>query len=578
MHLNGLKSLIILLLCCLAMNQVQAQRLLDFNVTTRVSAQVGTESLQPLWSYSNQWGLENMYDQANLSLYAKATIGWKTSTDVNLKWCGLHGAHDTERLIPLFSVRAGLSGQLSTEKERIFVHEGYLTGNLWIFDYTIGMHAMTPVLSNNELSSGSYLMSNNARPLPRVGAGLFKYWSLPFTWDLIQVRGSVFFSYMNDEGNSKFTDKILLHEKCAYVRLGTPFVKPYLGLVHSVMMGGVLPNGKKTPIDLWHSMFGMSGSTAKFSEDGQRGEVTNAAGGHQGMWDAGVDIDIANVSLSAYYQRPFADSKAMYLFFDKIGGYGAKDMTIGVDLRIKNRNKTHVNLEFVRTVWQGSRATPDPVIVDKYGNTHYIYPGDLDESNWRSWMETYIPQEVIDAYEAHINNPMVGFGDLSRLFMWHYNKGIYGYGGRTQYSSNSYYKQGWSKDGLCMGSALFHTMKTGEKYADASRINVDTNFPLVRLWAANVGVSGKMNDKLDYVFRYTYSRNFGSWVGTYRGAYSWEETPNYFYSPDGMVEHYILLKATYAYRDNLSFQGSIAADLGEMYNSASLKLAAIYNF
>ncbi len=519
-----------------------------------------------------------MYDQANLSVYAKATAGWKTQKDVHLKWCGLHGSHDTDTLVSLFSVRAGLSGQLSTEKERIFVHEGYLTGNLWIFDYSVGMHAFTPVFSNNELSSGSYLMSNNARPLPRVGVGLFKYWSLPFTWNLIQVRGSAFFSYMNNEGNKKFTDKILLHEKCAYGRLGAPFVKPYIGLVHSVMMGGTLPNGKNTPIDFWHSIFGMHGSAAKFDEDGQRGEVTNAAGGHQGMWDVGLDIDISNVSLSAYYQRPFADNKAMYLFFDKTGGYGAKDMTIGIDLRIKNNNKTHVNLEFVRTVWQGSQATPDPVVVDKFGDTHYIFPGDLDENNWRPWMEKYIPQEVVDEYEEYIGRSMCGCGDLVMLFMHHYNKGIFGYGGRTQYLSNFYYKQGWSKDGLSMGSALFHTMATATKYADKSRIAVDTNFPLVRLWAANVGVSGAINNKLNYVFRYTYSRNFGSWVGTYRGAYSWEKNPNYFYSPDGMAEHYILLKTIYAFRENLSFQGSLSADFGDLYNSVSLKVAAVYNF
>lgn len=561
----------------LVVSQGYAQRPLDFKVTTKVTTQVGTNSLQPLWSYSNQWGLENMYDQVNLSVYAKATAGWKTKTDVHLKWCGLHGAHDTDTLISLFSVNAGLSGQLSTETERIFVHEGYLTGNLWIFDYSIGLHAYTPVFSNNELSTGSYLMSNNSRPLPRVGVGLFKYWSLPFTWDLIQVRGSVFFSYMNDEGNKNYTDDILLHEKCAYGRLGAPFVKPYIGLVHSVMMGGTLPDGSKTPIDLWHSMFGMSGSTAKFTEGGQRGEVTNAAGGHQGMWDLGLDIDISNVSLSAYYQRPFSDSKAQHLIFDKEGGFGAKDMTIGVDLRLKNKKNTHVNVEFVRTVWQGSRATPDPVVVDKYGNTHFIFPGDLDESNWRSWMEEYIPQEVIDSYEEHIGYPMVGFGNLARLFMWYYNHDIYGYGGRTNYSSNSYYKQGWSKDGLCMGTALFHTMSTATKYADASRIDAGTNFPLVRLWAANVGVSGDINEKLNYVFRYTYSRNFGSWIGTYRGSYSWVENPDYFYSQDGMVEHYVMMKATYSYRDNLSFQGSLSADFGDMYNSVSIKVAAIYN-
>lgn len=576
--MNRHLGMILVLVCGFVGSRGLAQRPFDLKVTTRVTTQVGTNSLQPLWSYSNQWGLENMYDQANLSVYAKATAGWQTDKDVVLKWCGLHSSFDTDTVVPLFSVRAGLGGQLSTEGERTFVHEGYLTGNLWIFDYTVGLHAFTPVFSNNELSTGSYLMSNNSRPLPRVGFGLFKYWSLPFTWNLIQVRGSAYFSYMNDEGNDAFTDKILLHEKCAYGRLGAPFVKPYIGLVHSVMMGGTLPGGQKTPIDFWNSMFGMSGSSSKFTESNQKGEVTNAAGGHQGMWDLGIDIDLPKVGVSAYYQRPFADSKAQHLIFDRAGGFGAKDMTIGVDVRMKNSKSTHVNVEFVRTVWQGSQATPDPVVVDKFGDTHYIFPGDLDESNWRSWMETYIPQEVVDEYEEYVGRGMGGYGDLVMLFMHHYNKGIYGYGGRTCYATNAFYRQGWSKDGLSMGSALFHTMATATKYAKASRLGTSNNFPLVRLWAVNVGVSGNIADKWNYLVKYTYSRNFGSWIGTYGGSFSWNKTPDYYYSPDGMVEHYVILKTAYAYRDNLSFQGSVSADFGDMYNSVSLKVAAIYNF
>ncbi|MDO4461263.1 MAG: capsule assembly Wzi family protein [Bacteroidia bacterium] len=575
--MNRLSGLILMLLCGLGVGMNYAQKPFDFDVTTRISAQVGTKSLQPLWSYSNQWGLENMYDKTNVSVYAKAEARWGTEKKVWLQRSALHDSYGTDTIVSLFSIRAGLGGQVSTEKDRTFIHEGYLTGNLWVFDYTIGLHAFTPVFSNNELSSGSYLMSNNARPLPRVGVGLFKYWSLPYTWDLIQVRGSVFFSYMNNEGDKRFTDDILLHEKCAYGRLGTPFVKPYIGLVHSVMMGGKMPGGKKIPLDFWNSMFGLSGSKTKFEEAGLRGEVTNAAGGHQGMWDIGLDLDFPRFSMSAYYQRPFADSKAMHLFFDKIDGFGAKDMTIGTDIRLKNGKNTHINVEFVRTVWQGSEATPDPVVVDKYGKTHYIYPGDLDEGNWREWMEEYIPQEVIDDYESYINRPMVGFGDLMLLFMHHYNKGIYGYGGRTQYASNGFYKQGWSKDGLCMGSALFHTMRTATKYAEESRLGPIGILPLVRLWAINLGVSGDITDKLKYVIRYTYSKNFGNWCGTYKGSFSWDKTPNYFYDPDGMVEHYTMLKATYALKENLTIQGSVSADLGDMYKSASLKLTAIYN-
>ncbi len=575
--MNRLGSLILLLLCGLFVNRSNAQQSYDFNVTTKISTQVGTNSLQPMWSYSNQWGLENMYDQANLSVYAKATAGWHTNRQISMKWCGLHDSYTTDTIVPLFSVKAGLGAQLSTEKDRMMIHEGYLTGNLWVFDYTIGLHAFTPIFSNNELSSGSYLMSNNSRPLPRVGLGLFRYWSLPFTWNLVQIRGSMFFGYIGDEGNKNFTDDVLFHEKCAYGRLGTPFVKPFVGIVHSVMMGGRLSNGSKLPLDFWNSFRGKSGSKKLF-DDKFRGEVTNAAGGHQGMWDVGLDIDISNVKLTAYYQRPFADSKAQPLFFKHEDGYEAKDMTIGIDLHLANNNiLKHVNVEVVKTSRQGDKVTPDAVLVDKHGKTVYIFPGDLTQDNWEEFRDEHVHDEALEGFKNKYR-PVINSGDLVHCIMWYYNEGIFAYGGRTNYMSNGLYRQGWCKDGLCMGSAFFHTAATTSMYAPAGTVTSQTNLTNVRLWAVNLGFSGDITDKLSYRFKYAYSHNYGNYIDRYDGSYSWVKHENYYFGDDGLREQYLLLETQYKMKDNLTLCTQIASDFGQVYNSTSLKISATYNF
>ncbi|MCF0189837.1 MAG: hypothetical protein HUJ96_01115 [Marinilabiliaceae bacterium] len=571
---------IILLLISVQTFDLSAQRPMDFKVSVKSSVQVGTNSLQPLWSYSNQWGTENMFDQANFRLYAKATGGWKTERMVTLKYSGLHTPHSTDSVVPLFSVNLGLAAQLSTADNHTFIHEGYVTGNLWIFDYTLGLHAFTPIVTNNELSSGSYLMSSNSRPLPRVGVGLFKYWSLPFTWNLIQLRGGLFFSYMDNEGNRSYTDDILFHEKYAYGRLGTPFVKPYVGIVHSVMMGGKLPTGVSTPIDFWNSFFGRSGSKSKFENPSMRGEITNAAGGHQGMWDIGLDVDVMNVSVTVYYQRPFSDSKAQPLFFHHEDGNSAKDKTVGVDVRLPFSWLKHINLEYVKTDWQGSIGTPDPVVIDKHGKIIYFFPGDYAANvrgNWEEWMNEHIPAEYIESFNTEVR-PIINANDLYCLIVRCYNRDSFEYGGRTNYMSNSYFRQGWSREGLCMGSAFFHTNAISSHYAPTGTIESHTNMTNVRLLAVNFGISGSFNDRINYRFKYAYSHNYGSYIDRFKGAYSWEETENYFYGDDGLTEHYLLLEATYNLKENLSFSAQITSDFGDMYDSSALKISATYNF
>lgn len=75
------------------------------------------------------------------------------------------------------------------------------------------------------------------------------------------------------------------------------------------MMGGTLSNGKTIPIDFWASFFGMG--SEKLRDAGFKGEYFNAAGGHQGMWDLGLDLDFDVLEGSIYYNHPFYDSSSM---------------------------------------------------------------------------------------------------------------------------------------------------------------------------------------------------------------------------------------------------------------------------
>ncbi len=238
--------------------------------TAQLSVSVSSnDKLNPLWLYSNQWGLYTQYEQAEVVAYAKA--------DVRLA----NFRH--------FNMHLGVGGVGTTEWDRSMLHEAYLAGKAYIFDYTIGMQAHSPMAQWDDLTSGNFLMSSNARPYPRIGIGLFDYWSLPYTRDWLQIKGGVYVGKLFNEYDADdvykctYTRDVVISEKFAYGRIGGWIAKPYFGLVHSVMMGGKLPDGTEIPTDFWASFRGLG--SEKF--EGQFiGEATNAAGAHQGLWDS----------------------------------------------------------------------------------------------------------------------------------------------------------------------------------------------------------------------------------------------------------------------------------------------------
>lgn len=539
-----------------------------FFVYTGAWASVSSNSkLRPLLSYSNEWGRFTQYDQGELGVGGSVVY-----------------SHVFKN--PRLAFTAGLSCQASLDDNRSMINELYANFDLFMFDVRMGWECYTPIETNNYLSVGSYLMSNNATPVLRGWIGILDYWS-PIRefgdrsakdyYDLFQLRGGVCFGRVDDEANPRFTDDIFLHEKFVYARIGQWKFKPYLGLYHSVMMGGTLPDNTKIPIDFMASFFGKAGSPEVFGNGRFRGETTNAAGGHQGMWDLGVDFDLKPISGKFYYQRPFADARADGLF-----SHGIKDFTAGLQLTFKEQPYlSDIVVEFVRTDWQGGIGLPDPCVPTNEGGSLLLWPGDVTESNFESIAAKFVPEDVA-AWEAQSGQKLCfdNYYDFAKAM---YNGGQ-GYGGRTLYLVNGFYKQGWTRKGLSMGNTLMHTSETVRRYAPTGTMKHEAIFSNVRVRALNVGVGGEIiEDKLNYNFRTTISRNYGNYREQFAGDgnVSWEPLPNYYFA-DPKTELYFKLGADYTVfsnKDNsLTAHGVLALDCGDLYSSFAVRLGLSYSF
>lgn len=534
----------------------------ELTVAASSFASVATNGeLRPLLSYSNLWGAYTQYDRGEVAI--RADVDFRhTFANRNIRF------------------RAGLAGQLSSDSDRTMLHELYADFDLWMFGVRMGMERYTPVESNTSLSVGSYLMSNNARPLPRAWVGILDYWSLPFgkiplpfakyIADLVQIRGGVSFGWMDDEGDPSYTDDALLHEKFVYARVGALPVKPYGGLYHSVIMGGTMADGTRVPVDFWASFFGRRGSVEKFGTGLFRGETTNAAGAHQGMWDFGLDLDFPAFSGKVYYQRPFTDGQAR-----NPTRFGIKDFTGGILLQFKKLNAVkEVALEYMDTKWQVGEGFPDPLVPNQRGGYTYLYPGDWDEDKIPYLKESVLLPEDVEAWEdAH--GEIEYYYQLDEFFRQTYNHG-WMYGGRTLYLTNFYYPQGWTRGGLSTGNALMHTRETVSRYAPEGTMPLKALFPNMRVRAVNVGVSGSLAPEvLDYSLRVTASRNYGNYREKYIGddpSSSWVPQPNYYFATP-KKETYTRLCLTYLGlgRLGLTLDASLSYDFGDLYRSFAFR-------
>ncbi|TAJ14895.1 hypothetical protein DMA11_04000 [Marinilabiliaceae bacterium JC017] len=507
----------------------------SINIKLATFGVVADSDLQPLWNYSNQWGLFDAYEKSEGLLYGKGTYQIFKKRNFNLEM--------------------GVAGVVKNDLSKSFLHEGYLKGNAWWIDFSMGIEAYSSLSYNSHLSSGAFISGMNARPVPKISMGIFNYLPLGFTNNWVEIKGGISQGWLLDDRGVKGNTDVLLHEKIAYMRLGNTKIKPYAGLQHSALFGGTKPNGKDIPIDFW-ATFLASGS-AKIGG----GEETNAAGAHMGLWDFGAYFNMLDWQGRFYWQKPFADGSGMFLNW----GYN-KDHIIGIDLKTDKKQLVNgISLEWIKTDWQSGAGIPDP-----------LYPEGHPKEGQIIWLDE------IDDYDAFMcdvfGEETTGWGEteVKRYLEDEMNHGN-NYGGRDDYMNNGIYYGGWTHHGQSMGTPLFHTADMVRLYAPDWKFKDGVVFINNRVKGVHVGLEGWINQRLSYRCKLTATWNYGSYGEEYHGRYSWEKTENYYFE-SVKKETYSMVELKWKPFKNrdVSLSGTLAMDFGDLYNSVGGKLGICY--
>lgn len=242
---------------------------------------------------------------------------------------------------------------ISLLEDKFYLGESYIKSTLFKNTHIkIGKYYRDfSVYMNDDISSGSILISNNAQPMPKVGLlgsyELKKNESINFTFGIAHA----FF-----KKNNIYNHAPMLHEKFLYLNYFKGNNNFGIGFVHEAMWAGGTKKSGKFPQSFKDFL------KVFISADGPQldGEPhANALGNHLGIWDFYYKNIVREKIFKIYYQHFFEDTSGLR-FSNKVDGLW------GLELENYIPN-TQLLVEYLQTTEQ-DRARYN----DAYYN-HYQY-------------------------------------------------------------------------------------------------------------------------------------------------------------------------------------------------------------
>ena len=260
--------------------------------------------------------------------------------------------------------------------------EAYVKGRLGPFELYAGRRRELVGLVDTLLTTGAYIWSGNALPIPKVQIGLPNFTSIPFTKGIVSVMGVVAHGWF--ENTNRLVKGSYLHQKYVYGRLGKPTwpFRLYGGFNHHVIWAGVADPGVlsdglsvngKLPSSLKYFPAVVLGTRGTPIDDIVTGFEDNRIGNHLGSVDLAADVNIGQWNAYVYRQFVYDDGSLFY-------GTNIKDGLNG--LRIKNLRQPTGAPFFLRQVtieylFTGSQGGDEFVVLinERRGRDNYFNHG-----------------------------------------------------------------------------------------------------------------------------------------------------------------------------------------------------------
>lgn len=336
-----------------------------------IGTYLSTSGQNPFWLRSNQYGTVPLESQTlNLSAsFHKEFDSTKISLNKLQKLGFGYGIN------PVVIV-----GKVN----KVLLPEAYIKTRLGAFEFYAGRRREIVGLVDTTLTSGSYIWSGNALPIPKLQISIPNYTSI-IGKGLLSIKGAFAHGWFGTQGVIK---NYYLHQKYLYGRVGKPSwkVKFYGGINHQVQWGGeiknlsyknvlntfredgTLPNSFNdfvritTGVSVGQLRIDGKIDTTQFSSF----DLYNRSGNHLGSVDIAIELDFKKINLLIYRQSIYEDGSLYHM-------NNITDGILGIGLKLKKNSAfKKVVFEVVNTKNQGGTFDPRPWI---QGNDNYFNHG-----------------------------------------------------------------------------------------------------------------------------------------------------------------------------------------------------------
>lgn len=265
----------------------------------------GTATQMPFWFRANQYDIIPQKTAIALS----GTIDYEANLSTkNDKWKVVGSAQVVGNV-------------LDNRKNQIYLPQLYAGIRRGPLLFYVGRKKELFGLADSTLTSGSYIWSGNALPIPKIQVELSDYVPIGKKNPWFGFKGNYAHGWF---GTSDYAYGYYLHQKSLYVRLGrkSSVIKLYGGFNHQVQWGGKATQDIGTVTDrTFPSSFGAYletviafGANIGLKRRGTNNfDSTNRIGNHLGTVDLGLELDLKKYNLFVYRQNIYEDGSLFYL-------------------------------------------------------------------------------------------------------------------------------------------------------------------------------------------------------------------------------------------------------------------------
>jgi hypothetical protein len=451
----------------------------EIKYTAEVGTFLSTNGETPFWLRANQYGTVP-------STSPIVTLRGSISSDYKKAI-----TKEDQYKLSKFDWGYGLNIVGNVGKESQFlIPEAYVKAKYGAFEIYAGRRKEIFGLVDSTLSSGSYIWSGNALPMPKIQISTPNFVPLGITKGFLSFKGNYAHGWF--ENSRTDVKNFYLHQKSLYFRLGKPDWKFhfYGGFNHQVQWGGELlyPDPKNLSgiggkvgssfNDYVNVVLGRSlaaeGDTTKVGIV----EATNRSGNHLGTLDLGFDINMKSFSILCYRQSIFEDGSLAYLNNITDGLWG-----ISIVNKIPATSSIHfnkVNIEYLNTHSQGGLVGGESQMSRLRGLDNYFNNG-IYRNGW-----TYLNQTLGTPFINKLNN---GDTNLTNNVVEMYHFGLLSswweipINAHLSYSSN-YGNLGVNTPRIGIFSVLIQTQFSLKRNIQVQTLSLDNNTSK----GANVGL------------------------------------------------------------------------------------------